>query len=99
MINIQNKNEQEQIIQQSIPNFQEKDFYSFLEPGEQKDYLSVRNSCCCSCGKGKDKREKCFRYITIIACIFNIPAIGTCLYVSEDYRALRKILKGMILKY
>ena len=43
MINIQNQNEQEQIIQQSIPNFQEKDFYSFLEPGEQKEYLSFRN--------------------------------------------------------
>ena len=23
-------------------------------------------------------------------------AIGTCLYISEDYRALRKIIKGMI---
>ena len=98
MINIQNQNSQGQgqIIQQTATNFQKKNFYGFLEPGEQKEYSSFRNSCCCTCGQDKNKREKCFRTLSILSILFNMGAIGTCLYISEDYRALRKIIKGMI---
>ena len=98
MINIQNQNSkgQGQIMQQTTINFQEKNFYNFLEPGEQKEYSSFRNSCCCTCGQDKNKREKCFIILSILSMFFNMVAIGTCLYISEDYRKLRKILKGMI---